>query len=75
MENFREFTTKNVSYVCLPPRNRSQIFRGGVHTQQCDRQFLRPTPTDFGAEARPTLLKVLRAGLRTQHHHRRHRGN
>ena len=50
-------------------------FSRGVHTQQGNRQFPRPTPTVFGAEARPTLLEVLSAGPRTPHHHHRHRGS
>ena len=49
-------------------------FRGGVHAQQCSRPIPRPTPTVFKAEARPPLLDVIRAGIRAQHHHRRHRG-
>jgi hypothetical protein len=31
------------------------------------------TPTDIKAEARSLLFEVFRAGIRTQHHHRRHR--
>jgi hypothetical protein len=34
-----------VSDVCLHPRTWARIFRGGVRTQQCNRPFLRPTPT------------------------------
>jgi hypothetical protein len=30
-------------YACIHKPGR--IFRGGVHTQQCNRPFLRPTPT------------------------------
>src|SRR5215208_493235 len=33
-----------LSDVCLYPRNRKRIFRGAVHTQQCNHPSPRPTP-------------------------------
>src|SRR5215217_3937516 len=39
--------TVRLSDVCLYPWNWRRILRGGVRTQQCNRQVLRPTPTAY----------------------------
>src|SRR5215216_457771 len=51
--SFRDFTTKKASDVCLHPRNRQGIFRGGVRTQQYNLPFLRPTPARIAKEPEP----------------------
>jgi hypothetical protein len=50
--------------VCLYAQVRSRIFRGGVHTLQCDRPFLRPT-----LSPQHERTGALAVGLRTKEDH------
>jgi hypothetical protein len=47
------FATVEVSDVCLCPRNRARIFRGGVRTLQDYRFIPRPTTTQLFANGSP----------------------
>ena len=49
----------------LVPSNQQRVFRGGVRTQQCNRPFLRPTPTasGFATYSVPALQQVEHGSL------------
>jgi hypothetical protein len=44
--------------VCLSPRNRARIFRGGVRSRQRERVFPRPTPTLLFADGSMSAQRV-----------------
>jgi hypothetical protein len=68
--HFGEYTARKVRDVCLHSRNWWRIFPGGVHTQQGNRPFLRPTPTP---QHKRTVAPPM--GLRPEQDHQpRYRG-
>src|SRR5215208_6238305 len=51
-----------ISDVCLYLRYWRWIFRGGVHTQQRNRPFLRPTPTSQYKDRSPAIRTPAQRG-------------
>ena len=63
--DLRILTTEEISDVCLCPRNRALIFRGGVRTQHHDGPSSRPTPATprFANCSVPALQQVEHGSL------------